>query len=156
MQRACFIGRIGHKYHDQAFTISDDIGPIEPAVRLAAALFAERQQPAEPRIGGPVHRIDKNGHAIGKIEAAADDQTHTRCLGGFMGANDPGKAVAVGDRQRLDAEPGCLVKQLLARTRPAQKTKMRGALQLGIARGSSENPVQEPMVRACRGVLAIA
>ena len=122
MQRACLIGLIGHEHRDQALAISDDIGPIETALRLAAALLAERQQPAEPRISGPVDRIDEDGHAIGEIEAAADDQAHARGLGGLMGADDAGEAVAVGDRQRLDAEPGGLVEQFLAGTRPAQES----------------------------------
>jgi hypothetical protein len=63
----------------------------------------------------------QNGHAIGEIDAAAHDQTHARDLGGFMGADNAGKAVAVGDRQRLDAEPGGLVEEFFAGTRAAQE-----------------------------------
>jgi hypothetical protein len=50
-----------------------------------------------------------------------------------MSADNAGNAVAVGDRQRLDAELGCLFEQFLARARAAQERKMRGALQLSIA-----------------------
>ena len=104
------------------------------ALRLAAALFAKRQQPAEPRISGPVDGIDENRHAIGEIEAAADDQADARGLGGFMGADDAGKAVAVGDRQRLDAERAASSNSSSQELAPRKERKMRGALQLGIAR----------------------
>ncbi len=136
VQRAGLIGLIGHEHRDQPLAIGDEVGPIETALRLAAALLAKRKQPAEARIGGPVGRIDEDGHAVGEIEAAADDQAHARCLGGFMGADDAGEAVAIDDGERLDAELCGLGEQFLAGTRPAQKTEMRGALQLGIARGA--------------------
>ena len=78
MQRANVVRLIGHKNRDQALAISDNIRPIETALRLAAALFAERQQPAEPRVSRPVGGIDEDRHAIGEIEAAADDQAARR------------------------------------------------------------------------------
>ena len=80
MQRAGVIGLIGHEHRDQALAISHDIGPIEPAARLAAALFAKRKQPAEPCVSRPVGRIDEDGHTVGKIEAAAGDQAHAVVL----------------------------------------------------------------------------
>jgi hypothetical protein len=53
-----------------------------------------------------------------------------------MGADDAGEAVAVDDGERLDASIGGLGEQLVTGTRPAQKTEMRGGLQLGRARGA--------------------
>ena len=52
----------------------------------------------------PVGRIDQDGHAVGEIEAAADDQSDAGHLGGFMGAHDAGETVAVGDGERFDPE----------------------------------------------------
>ncbi len=101
-------------------------------MRLAAAFLAERKQPAEARIGRAVGWIDEDGHTVGEIEAAAHNQAHAGLFGGLMGADDAGEAVAVGDRQRRDAELSGLGEQFLAGTRPAQKTEMRGALQLHV------------------------
>src|SRR5450759_3802145 len=115
---------------DQALAVGDEIGPIETTPRLAAALLAQRQQSAKPRIGGPVGRIDENGHAVGEIESTADDQSHARRLRRFMRADDAGERIAIDDRQRLDAQGGGMFEQFLAGTRPAQKREMRGALQL--------------------------
>ena len=127
-------------------------------MRLAAAPLAERQQPAEPRIGRPVGRIDQDRHAVGEIEPAADDQPDAGRLGRLMGADDAGEAVAVDDGQRLDAEDGGLREQFLAGTaRPRRKEKCEVHLQLGIAtRRSSEDPMQEPAMRAGRRILAVA
>ena len=129
---------------------------VEDALRLAAAPLAERQQPAEPRIGRPVGRIDQDGHAVGQIEPAADDQADAGHLGGLMGADDAGEAVAVDDGQRLDAEDGGVREQFLAGRCAAQEREMRCDLQFGIARRSSEDPVQEPLVGSGRGILAVA
>ena len=134
-QGADVVRLVRDKDRDQALAVGDEIGPIETTSRLAAALLAQRQQSAQPRIGGPVGRIDENGHAVGEIELAADDQSHARRLRRFMRADDAGQRTAVDDRHRLDAQGGGLLEQFLAGTRPAQKREMRGALQLDIARG---------------------
>src|ERR1019366_2829012 len=125
MQRANVVRLIGHKYRDQALAISDNIRPIETALRLAAALFAKRQQPAEPRVSRTVGGIGEDRHAMGEIEVAAGDQAHARGLGGLMSADDAGEAVAVGDRQCLDAELCGLVEQFFTGTRTAQERKNR-------------------------------
>ena len=104
MQRADVRGLIGHEHRDQVLAIGDDIGPLETALRLAAAFLAERKQPAEARIGRTAGWIDEDGHTVGEIEAAAHNQAHAGLLGGLMGADDAGEAVAVDDRERLDAE----------------------------------------------------
>ena len=131
--RAGLIGLVGHEDRDQAFAIGDEIRPVEPALRLAAAPLAERQQPAEPRIGGPIGRIDEDRHAVREIEPAADDQADAGRLRRLMGANDAGQAVAVDDGERLDAELCGLREQFIAGARPAQEAEMRSALQLDIA-----------------------
>ena len=110
-----------------------DVLPAEQALRLAAAPLAERQQAAEPAIGGPVGRVDQERGAVGQVEPAADDQPHARRLRRLVRADDAGEAVAVGDRQGLDAEHGRLGEQLLARAGAAQEREMRRALELGVA-----------------------
>lgn len=101
--------------------------------RLAAALLAERQQTAEPRIGWSVGRIDQHRHAVGEVETAADDEAYARRLCRLMGADDAGQRVAVDDGQRLDAEQGCGGEQLVAAARAPQEAEMGGDLEFGIA-----------------------
>ncbi len=129
---AGIVGVIRHQDGDQPLAVGHQVGPIEPALRLAAALFAKREQPAQPRIGRAIGWINQHRHAIGEIEAAANDKPYPGVLRRHMGADNAGQAVAVGNRQLLDAEIRGLGEQLLAGTGPAQKTEMRGALQLGI------------------------
>ena len=133
------------------------VGPVEIAFGLAAALLAERQQPAQPRIGRPVGRIDQDRHAVGEIEPAADDQADAGGLGGLMGAHDAGQRVAVDDGERLDAEDGGVREQLLAgRRAPQEARNARSPAVRRSAARSSEDPVQEPALRAGRGILAVA
>ena len=84
-------------------------------------LLADRKQSAKSRVGGPVGRVDQDGHAVGEIEAAADDQADAGNLRGLMGADDTGEAVAVDDGQRLDAEQGGMREQFLAGRRAPQE-----------------------------------
>jgi len=131
--RAGLIGLVGNKDRDRAFAIGDEVGPVEPALRLPAAPLAERQQPAKPCIGGPIGWIDEDGHAVREIEAAAHDQAASGRLRRLMGANDAGQAVAVNDRERLYAELCGLHEQFIAGAGASQEAEMRSALQLDIA-----------------------
>ena len=133
VQRADLIRFVGRQNRDQALAKGDEIGPIEPALRLAAALLAQRQEAAEAPIGSTIRRIDEDRGAIVKIEAAPHDQPHAGRAGGLMGANDAGQRIAVDDRKRFDAELGRLIEQLIARAGAPQEREMRGALQLDIA-----------------------
>lgn len=128
------VGVVRKKDADQAFAISDDIAPFEVALRLAGAALAFRQQTAEARVGGAVGRIDQHRHAVGEVEAAADDETHARRPGGLMGPDDAGQRIAVDDAERLDAEHRRLRKQFFGAARSTQEREVRGCLQLDIAR----------------------
>lgn len=105
------------------------------AFRLAAALLAQGQQPAQARIGGPISRIDEQGHAVDQIEAAADDEPDPGVLDGLMGADNARERIAIDNRQRLDAERRRLGKEVLARAGAAEEREMTGHLQFCIARG---------------------
>ena len=50
---------VRQKHHQKTFTIGHHIGPTELALRLAATLFAQGEQPAEPRIGRAIRGIDQ-------------------------------------------------------------------------------------------------
>ena len=56
LERAGVVGDVGDQHRDQAVAVGDEIGPVEPALRLAAALLAEAEQPAEPGVGRAVGR----------------------------------------------------------------------------------------------------
>ena len=131
---AMFVRCVRQKYHQQTFAICHHIGPAEMALRLAAALFAQREQPAEPRIGRPIGGIDQQRHALRQIQPAADDQAEASGFGGLIGADDAGERIAIDDGQRFDAEMRRLRKQLLTGAGTPQEREMRGDLQLGIAR----------------------
>ena len=104
LERAGVVGDVGDQHRDQALAIGDEIGPVEPALRLAAALLAEAEQPAEPGIGRAVGRVDQHRDAVHEVEAAADDQPDAGVLRRLMRPHDAGEAVAVDDGQRLDPE----------------------------------------------------
>ena len=148
------VRQVRDEHADQAFRVKGDVLPAEDAVGLAAAPLAERQQPAQPGIGRPVGRIDQERGAIGQIEPAADDQPDAGRLGRLMGADDAGEAVAVGDRQRLDAaerRPG-----RTAPRRSWRRAGRRSARRTAARRISSEDAVQEPAMRSRSGILAVA
>ena len=44
---AFIVGQIRHEHGDQAFAVNENIRPLEMTLGLAAALLAERKQPAE-------------------------------------------------------------------------------------------------------------
>src|ERR1700757_688681 len=69
-QRAWFIALIGDEHGEQAGPIGNEVGPIKTTLRLAPTPLAERQQPAEPGVSGPIHRIDEEGQAVPKIKTA--------------------------------------------------------------------------------------
>jgi dihydrofolate reductase len=75
-------------------------------LRILAQLDSKQKgrQTKRSPIGGAVGRIGEDRHAVGEVDAVADDQAHADCLGGLMGADDAGEAVAVDDGERLDAQ----------------------------------------------------
>ena len=132
-ERAGLVRDVRDQHRDQACAIGDEIGPVEPAGRLAAAPLAQGEQPAEPGVGRTVGRVDQHRHPLPQIEPTPDDQPHPGVLRRLMRPHDAREAVAVGDGQRRDPEARGLREQLLAGARPAQERKMRRHLQLGVA-----------------------
>jgi hypothetical protein len=112
--RTGFIGHVGRQNGDEALGMAGKIGPAEDAFGFAATRLAEGQEPAEARIGRAVRRIDQDRHAVCQIQPAADDQPDAGFLGRLPGAHDPGKAVAINNAKRFDAECLGRGKQLIA------------------------------------------
>ena len=109
-----------------------EVLPVEMAGAFARAPLAERQQPAELRIPGPVGRIDQHGQAVAQIEPAADDQPDAGFLGAVMRAREAGQRVAVGDRDCRQAQQPRLREQFLDMRRAAQERVVRGDLEFGV------------------------
>lgn len=122
-QAAFIVSLVRHQDPDQPLAIEGEIIPVQDAPALAATLLAERQQPAEPRIGRSVRGIDKDCDAVGQIEPGTDDQPDASRLRRLMGSHDPGQGIAVDDTERLDAAVRRLGEQLLAGGCPAEKLK---------------------------------
>ncbi len=81
--------------------MSGDVIEKKRALTLLGAALAERQQPAEPAVGGAVRRIGEQARSILEIEANADDELDANLFGGEMGAHDAGKRVPIGDGDGL-------------------------------------------------------
>ena len=78
-------------------------------------------------------RIGEQARIIGKIKAAADNKTDPDLLCRVMGAHNAGKAVAIGDRNRLMAERGRSQHQLVRMRGAAQEREVARDLQLRVA-----------------------
>ncbi len=99
--------------------------------------FADGQQPAEPAIGRTVLRIaEQIRRAILESQAAANDQLHVQFACGKVRAHDPGKRVAVRDRNGGKAEVGGVDDEFVRVRGPFQKGKVGCYLQLGVMRWS--------------------
>ena len=59
-ERAVLVGGVRHENRDQSLAVGDEIRPGEIALSLAGALLAEREQPAQPRIGRSIGRVDQD------------------------------------------------------------------------------------------------
>ena len=114
----------------------NDVGIVETAFAFGRAALAEGQQPRQPAIGGAIGGVGEQARTVGEIEAAADDKPDADHFRRMMRAHDAGKAVAVGDRDRLMAERRGGQHQLVGMRRAAQEREITGDLQFRIRHGS--------------------
>ena len=104
-----------------------DIFKIEHAFALLGAPHAQRQQPAEPAIGGAVARVGKQAWCVFEIETAAHDEFDAAQLArGEMSADDASKRVAVGDGDGRKAERPRRRHQLFRMRAAAQEGEIAG------------------------------
>ena len=101
-----------------------------PAGPFSRSPLADREQAAEPYIGGAVGRIDEDGQTITQIEPTSHDQSDASLLGALMCPSNAGEGVAVGDAERWQTKQPGLRHQLLDMRRAAQERVVRGNLQL--------------------------
>ena len=137
MQRREIIRLVRHQHGHESFRVGRDIVPVEDALRIAAPLLADRQQSAEPRIGGTVRRVDQDRNPVGEVEPTADDQPNPCRLRRLMRAHDARQGIPVDDAQRFDPAGMRLSEQLVGRRGSTEEAEVRGDLKLGIAQGET-------------------
>jgi hypothetical protein len=115
-----------------------DVLQIKLAVPLAGAPLAQGQEPAEPRIGGPVPGIAEHLRPVPGHQPGTHGKAEPCRLGRHMHAHDPGQRVALGDTDGLVAGLGCRRRQLLGMRGGAQEPVVAGHLELDI--GANHHP----------------
>ena len=113
------IGAIGHEHGDQALGMVGQIGPVKMTGTLSGPGLADGEQSTQPTVGGPIGWIDQNGSFIDELHATADNQTNAGSLCSFMGSDNAGDAIPVGNGKRLKTARGGLNKKLIT---PARST----------------------------------
>jgi hypothetical protein len=83
--------------------MGDHVGKNQPAAVLGRAPAAGGNEPGEAAVGGAVGRQAEQAWRILKVEPCADDKPDAELLCCNMGANDAGKAVAVGEGDGMKA-----------------------------------------------------
>ena len=120
-----------HGKHPRA--VFDEIVPVETTGALARALLADAEQPAQPRIGRFVRRVDQHGAAVGEVEPAADDQAHAGFVRTLISAHDSGERVAIDHAERRQSQQLGLQKQFLHMARATEKAVVGRDLEFGVA-----------------------
>ena len=118
---------------DQALGVGGDVVEIKRALAFLGAALAQGEQPAEPAVSRAVRWIDEQARRVLKVEPRADDEFDPHLLGGEMGADCAGKAVAVGDGDGVEPERARRRHQLLGMGAAAEEGEIGGDLDLGVA-----------------------
>jgi hypothetical protein len=103
--------------------LSCEILPREIAGALAGACLAERQQAAEPAVGGAVGRVDEHRQTVAQIQPAADDEAEADLASPLVRPRHAGERVVVGEAERRQAEQLRLREQFLDVRGAAEKRK---------------------------------
>ena len=112
---------------DHPFGVVADLGPGDTRLSLRPAQPARRDQPADVRVPGAVHRQQHTNRGIGRIvdrDLGADDEVHAELARLHMGPHHAVDAVAVRQRERPDPEGMGLLDQLVGVTRPFEKREV--------------------------------
>src|SRR3546814_3084721 len=111
------VGRIGDQDRNQPLGPRDDIGPVEPALALATARLAEREQTGQPRPGCPVFGIKQERAAIAQVDARSWDQADAGRLLPRESAHHARDAAAIAKAKRAVPKQCGSGEQLLGRRR---------------------------------------
>jgi hypothetical protein len=135
MGRELFVGQhglIGECCYHQAVAVVDQVLAEQPALAFLDPALAGREHGGEAAIGGAVGGIDEHRGRVDEVEAAADHEPHAHLACRVVRAHDAGERVAVGDRDRREAERLRRRDHLRRRRRAAQEAEIGGRLQLGV------------------------
>ncbi len=129
-------------------------GPAQPGV--AGGIPGQDQEVGALRVGHPVLRAGQTQGQLG-----AEHRRHPHRPGRLGEADHAVHAVVIGDGQRLQAQAGRLLDQLLGVGCPVQEAEVGVAVQLGVGHPPvtpaqvSGGPVGAPLVRPGRAVPAV-
>ena len=110
-----------------------DILPGERKPSMAAAGAAEREQPAQPRPGRPILRVEQQRWCIRQVNMAAGHQPHPARARALPGADHAGEGIAVHHAQGRDGQFRRAGKKLGRVAGTAQEGVIGGDLKFGIA-----------------------
>ena len=118
---------------EQPVGLRGEVVPAERARPLPGPALAQRQQPAQPGVGGSVNRVHQHRHAVRQIQPAADHQPHAKLHRPLMRPHDSGQRVAIGDGECGQPHGVRLQQQLLHMAGAAEEGVVGGDLQFGVA-----------------------
>ena len=121
----------------EALLMLEEVVEREQACALFGPALAEGQQAAEPAVGGAVGGPDQQIGEVGECQAGADDQlgcgAFTGCLfPAFVGADDAGEGVEIGDGDGAIAQFGGPVHQFIRMRSAAEEGEVGGDIQFGV------------------------
>ena len=146
--------RIRQQGEHQPLRVFEHVIDAEPAGAFRCALASAADQAGEAGIGGAVARISQQAepvrrsgplvgakglclvgrHILHQIEARADHVTDARLLRRQMAPYHAGQAVAVGERDGLQAQCRRRDRQFVGMRSALQKAEIAGDVQFGIGR----------------------
>ena len=95
-----------HSPRQQTGRVLGDVGERQPTFPLRSVAAAARDQPAEVRVAGAVHRPEHDRRRVNRRNLGTDQQLELRGLRGDVRPHDSREAVAIGDRQRGQTQLG--------------------------------------------------
>ena len=149
------VGFTGQEDRDEALGRGRDIGPVEPAIALAAAPLAQGEQPGQPRPGRAVRRIEEDRATVAKVDARPRDQPDAGCFLSRQTAHHAGDAAPVAKPEGRMAEGSGGREQFLGRRGPPQKGKMARGVEFDIGRNGVRHPNTPCMYQLRSPVLSV-
>ncbi len=123
-----------HPRH-QAFAQPGHVIQRQPASAFLRAAAAERDEPGQAAVGGAIGRPENQRRHLLRRDLRADDEFHAKLLGGHVGADHAGQAVAIGHRHGRIAQLGGAIHQFLRMRRAFEEGEVRLGVKFGVHGG---------------------
>ena len=116
-----------------AFGVGGNIGEEQQALALGGAALAKRDEAAQTAVGSAITRKAQQTWRVLKIEPCADDEAEPRVLRRHVGADHTGERIAIGNRNRGEAQRLGFRHQFIGVRGAAQEREVTRHLQFGVA-----------------------